>query len=206
VRAAVESGQRALHELREAERQPDGRASDDASQGTAATAKVTLDRELTWAEDTLRRLRAAASDQAKASFSQHGTDEEKLADRARALAQKGRAGDGALPGDVLDQLDGAEKAMRVARRALEDGDGERALAQQREAQRRLEMARGERDEAEDRREGNEGGRAEGKTDIPGADQHHGPDELRQRIMKGLGRSIDPRLREAVKRYAEGLLK
>ena len=33
-----------------------------------------------------------------------------------------------------------------------------------------------------------------------------PEEFRKRVLKGLGGPADPLLREAVKRYAEGLLK
>ena len=45
-----------------------------------------------------------------------------------------------------------------------------------------------------------------KQDIPGKDQHRGPAEFRRRVTEGLGGATDPVLREAVKRYAEGLLR
>jgi hypothetical protein len=73
------------------------------------------------------------------------------------------------------------------------------------------MARGERDGRERDREpkndsDSDKGPPNGKTEIPGKDAHKGPEEFRKRVLKGLGGSSDPLLREAVKRYAEGLLK
>ena len=46
----------------------------------------------------------------------------------------------------------------------------------------------------------------GKADIPGKDKYKGPEAFRKRVMEGLSGPIDPALKEAVKRYAEGLLK
>ena len=109
---------------------------------------------------------------------------------------------------MLDRLEDAERAMREAEKALRDGDGDKGLRLQKDAQRFLEMARGERDDRE--REGNrneaESKSMSRKTEIPGKDTHQGPEEFRKRVLKGLGGSSDPLLREAVKRYAEGLLK
>jgi hypothetical protein len=45
-----------------------------------------------------------------------------------------------------------------------------------------------------------------QTDIPKADAHKGPEEFRKRVIKGLGQPSGGRLKEAVKRYAEGLLR
>jgi len=46
----------------------------------------------------------------------------------------------------------------------------------------------------------------GKADIPGKDKFKGPEAFRKRVMDGLSGPVDPSLKEAVKRYAEGLLK
>ena len=44
------------------------------------------------------------------------------------------------------------------------------------------------------------------ADIPKADAHKGPEEFRKRVIKGLGQPSGGRLKDAVKRYAEGLLR
>src|SRR5262249_55408676 len=137
-----------------------------------------------------------------------GKDELRLAEKARELAKKGEGGDRSMPQEMLDRLNDAEQAMRDAQRSLGQGEGENGLRRQSDAQRLLEMARGDRDET-DRDESHgepEGKQPKGKAEIPGKDKHKGPDEFRKRVIQGLGGSSDPLLREAVKRYAEGLLK
>ena len=57
-----------------------------------------------------------------------------------------------------------------------------------------------------KREWEVGGIPAGKAEIPDKDKHKGPEDFRRRVVKGLGSSSDPRLRDAVKRYAEGLVK
>lgn len=44
------------------------------------------------------------------------------------------------------------------------------------------------------------------TEIPKADAHKGPEEFRKRVIKGLGQPTGGKYKEAVKRYAEGLLR
>jgi hypothetical protein len=44
------------------------------------------------------------------------------------------------------------------------------------------------------------------ADIPKADSHKGPEEFRRRVVKGLGQPSSGRLKDAVRRYAEGLLR
>src|SRR5262245_27743621 len=101
--------------------------------------------------------------------------------------------------------------MRQAQRALQEGDGEQGQKHQQDAQRRLEMASAERGEESAERETqneSEDGRAMSrrKADIPGKDRYKGPEDFRRRVLEGLGGSQDPVLKEAVKRYAEGLLR
>ena len=210
-REAVESGRRAMEKLGEAQRLGQQNAWSPAEEKTgreASAAKATLDRELAWAEEALDRLRRASSARARGDLQRHGKEEQKLAERARELGRKGQAGDRSLPQEMLDRLEEAEQAMREAEKALGKGEGERGLKLQRDAQRALEMAHGERDEGEReaKNEQPDGKRPTGKTDIPGKDAHKGPAEFRRRVLEGLGGSSDPLLREAVKRYAEGLLK
>jgi hypothetical protein len=112
-----------------------------------------------------------------------------------------------MPQEMLDRLNDAEQAMRDAQRAMNQGDGENGLRRQRDAQRFLEMAGGQRDESERDQSHDTNGRApKGKAEIPGKDKHKGPEDFRKRVLQGLGGPSDPLLREAVKRYAEGLLK
>jgi hypothetical protein len=210
-RDAVESGRRAVEKLGEAQRlgeQSGGFPPDDKAGKEAGAAKSTLDRELAWAEQALDKLRAASSARAKGDLQRHGKEESKLAERAKELGQKGQGGDRSLPQEMLDRLEEAEQAMRDAEKALAKGDGEKGLRLQQDAQRSLEMARGERDESdrEGKNEAPESKQPNGKADIPNKDAHKGPEEFRRRVLKGLGGSSDPLLREAVKRYAEGLLK
>ncbi len=122
--------------------------------------------------------------------------------------EKGQSGERSLPQDVMEKLGEAGQAMREAERALQEGKGEDGLKHQQNAQRLLEMARGERAE-DSQRDGSKDsteGRMSKDTDIPGKEKHKGPEDFRRRVMKGLGKPSDPVLREAVKRYAEGLLR
>jgi hypothetical protein len=209
-RDAVESGRRAVQKLGDAQRaaeQSGGFFPEDKAGRDAAAAKPTLERELAWAEEALEKLRRASSSRAKPDLQRLGKEEQRLAEKARDLGKKGEAGDRSMPQEMLDRLNDAEQAMRDAQRALGQGDGENGLRKQRDAQRLLEMAAGQHDEPEREasREG-EGKNPKGKADIPGKDKHKGPEEFRKRVLQGLGGSSDPLLREAVKRYAEGLLK
>jgi hypothetical protein len=207
-RDAVESGKRAMEKLAEASRLADqGFVPDDRNGRAAKAAQSPMERELAWAQEALSKLRGAASDRAKGDLQRHGQGEKKLADRARELAQKGDSGDRSMPQEMLDRLEDAERAMREAEKALREGNGEKALKLQWDAQRFLEMAHGERDDRSDERSAEEDGKGiKGTAEIPNKDAHKGPEEWRRRVLKGLGGSSDPTLREAVKRYAEGLLK
>ena len=42
--------------------------------------------------------------------------------------------------------------------------------------------------------------------IPGAKEHKGPEEFRRRVVQGLGQQGGGNIKEAVRRYAEGLLR
>ena len=141
-------------------------------------------------------------------------------------------GDGFFPGLLAERLpDGvavgldaspaflaaAEERLHplidAGRVRLGEGNGERGLRHQKDAQRLLEMAREQGEEAHEGESGEREGVKEGDSkqlartaEIPGKDRHKGPQEFRRRVMEGLGSSGDPVLREAVKRYAEGLLR
>ncbi len=213
---AVESGKRASQSLGEAKRAGDqnkGFFPEERAGREASKARETIERELAWAEDALEKLRKTSSERAKGDLSKAGKGEQRLAERARELSKKGEKGDRSLPQEMLDRLGEAEQAMRDAEKSLGEGNGERGLRHQKDAQRLLEMAREQGEEAHEGESGEREGVKEGdskqlarKAEIPGKDRHKGPQEFRRRVMEGLGSSGDPVLREAVKRYAEGLLR
>ncbi|MBX3224345.1 MAG: DUF4175 family protein [Labilithrix sp.] len=209
---AVESGRSALGALDEAKRaasrQRFGRFGDPGAEKTVDEARRQLEAEVKWAEDKLEQLRRRAAQRAAPELREHGDTEGKLGERARELAKKGRDQE-ALPPAALDALRDAEEAAHEAARALREGDADKGLAKQREAQQKLEMARDALGDGEGDRDGsnNDGDRmARDHTDIPKADSHKGPEEFRRRVIKGLGQPAGGKYKDAVKRYAEGLLR
>lgn len=212
VADAVQSGRRAMNALEEAEKaaKREGRFGDATPETITKEAKRTIEGELSWTEKKLDQLRKRASSRAGSELHDQGQEERKLADRASELARKGEKQE-AMPKSAIDALEEAERAAREAATALEEGDGERGLARQREAQQKLESARDALGDGDG--EGSRGGSEsdDGRVDvggggIPKADAHKGPEELRRRILKGLGQPSGSGLKGAVKRYAEGLLR
>ena len=213
LRDAVENGKKASQALKDAKQvgdQPNQFSQEQAAGREAGSAREALERELAWAEDALEKLRRASSANAKADLEKASKAEQRLADRARDLGKKGESGDRSLPQDMLDRLNDAEQSMHDAEKALKEGDGDRGTRHQKEAQRLLEMARDQQsDEEEGESEGTRDGeskRPAKRTEIPDKGKHKGPEDFRRRVIEGLGGSADPLLRDAVKRYAEGLLK
>jgi hypothetical protein len=213
---AVKSGRGAMAALDQAER---AKMDPGNVQRESKRAASVLAPELSWAERALERMKRAASARAGDELRGAAPRESGLADRTKAIAHEGQHGPGALDAPTLDLLQAAEDAMRQAAGALGSADGDRAVGRQREAQRLLEMARADADAddgAGDRPEGDDAAHSERDADgrgdlarrgnVPGADAFKGPDAFRRRVVEGLGGSADPRLRDAVRRYAEGLLK
>jgi hypothetical protein len=131
-----------------------------------------------------------------------------MAERAHQLAEKGRD-QGAMPAPALESLEGAAGSAREASRALKGSAAERGQELQREAQRQLDAAQEAlgmtRDS--DPNEGDNGERPSREhADIPNADAHKGPEEFRRRVIKGLGQPASGQLKDAIRRYAEGLLR
>jgi hypothetical protein len=207
---AVGSGRLATAALEEAKRAAArerwGRFG-DASERTIDEAKKSLEAELKWAEDKLEELRKKAAQRAGPELKEHGDAEGKLAERARDLAKKGRDQE-ALPPAALEALAGAEQAAREAANALKQGDVERGLQRQRDAQQKLELAKEALGDGDPEHSGEDGerGASQDHAEIPKADAHKGPEEFRKRVIKGLGQPSGGRLKDAVKRYAEGLLR
>jgi hypothetical protein len=178
--------------------------------------RAKLEREIGWAQQLLEQQRRAASDKARPDIERAAGAEQQLARRTDQLGHKGRGGDAPLPKAMLGLLDEAAQSMHEASRALRDTQLQPAAERQRQAQRLLEMAReiqGSRDSDEPpsgsettEQQGNSGSLSGGPVDIPRAEQFHGPDSFRRRVLEGLGGSRDPHLKNAVRRYAEGLLR
>lgn len=190
-------------------------------------ARKDLEREHRWVQEQLERFRKAASERARDKLREASKSESEMADRTEDLAERARSGDNPLPRSTMDMLKEAQDAMREASRALGRADGEEAMTRQREAQRLLEMASESLDESsasndasssskskppkpeaepKDEQEGEGKDVATGRVDIPSADQFKGPEAFRKRVVEGLSQPADPSLREAVRRYAEGLLR
>ncbi len=208
---AVKAGKEAVQALRDAKKLADEARrmfGDDPVGKEAQKAAEAVDREVAWAEEALHELRKSAEARAKEQLEKSGAREKSLGDRARALAKKGESGDSSMPEDTLEQLGDAEREMAKASRALGEGKGDEGLEHQRKAQRLLEMARGERrgEGGESSSEPGDGKEIAKNAEVPGKDKHRGPEDFRRRVVEGLGGSSDPALKDAVRRYAEGLLK
>jgi hypothetical protein len=207
---ALKSGQSAIGSLDEAKRMLDRSGWRNALarlQGDGVEeARRTLGSEAAWVEEKLRQMRQRREQRARGELRQAGEDEEKLADRARNLEEQARD-TGSLPDEALGALGAAERAAHEAANALVQGEGERGLERQREAQRQLEAARRDVQGSEDNR-GGEGGNGEEFEDqrvgIPSG--HKGPEEFRQRVLKGIAQPAAGPVRDAWRRYAEGLLR
>ena len=208
---AVQSGRSAVAALEEARRAAQrerwGHSPNDAQERTIEESKKTLEQELKWAEEKLEELRKKAAQRAGPELRDDGEQESKLADKAREIGKKGRDQE-ALPPTALEALEAAEQAAKEAANALKQGDAEKGLERQREAQQKLEMAKEALGDGEgERGEGDrDGTMSQDHADIPKADAHKGPEEFRKRVIKGLGQPSGGRLKDAVKRYAEGLLR
>jgi hypothetical protein len=171
-----------------------------------------LDAEEKWAEKELDQMRKRAAARARRQLEQGGREEGQLAGRARDLGQKAHEQE-ALPESAIGSIEDAEHAARQAAEALEQGDADKGLERQRQAQRSLEAARQQLqgyDDDSGSAPSPEGGDGRGPTrapvDIPNAKEHKGPEEFRKRVVQGLGQPASGALKDAVRRYAEGLLR
>lgn len=207
---AVQSGRSALGALdearRAAQRERFSRFGEPSAERSVEEARRGLEQELKWAEEKLEELRKKAAQRANPELREHGDTEGKIADKARELAKKGR--DREAPEGAIDALQDAAEAAREAARHLKDGDVERGQKKQRDAQQKLEQAREALGDGSEGGSGDDGDRHDPRehADIPKAEAHKGPEEFRKRVIKGLGQPSNGRLKDAVKRYAEGLLR
>jgi hypothetical protein len=211
---AVQSGRSSLGSLDEAKKilQKGAWLEDPGGEEQARIEEVhrKLDAEEKWAEEALKQMRKRAAERARTQLEEGGEEEGKLADRAHELGQ--RAGDkGSLPEQAVESIVEAEHAARQAGQALKDGEADKGLEHQREAQRALEQAREQLEGDEDpgapsSDEGDKGARSKAPVAIPNAGEHKGPEEFRRRVVRGLGQPASGALKDAVHRYAEGLLR
>ena len=173
--------------------------------------KRKLEAEEKWAEEALRLMRQRAAERARKQLEEGGDEEGKLADRARELGERGRD-KGSLPDKAVESIEDAERAARQAAQALKQGDPDKGLERQREAQRDLEQAheqlQGDEQESPSSSEQEGDGKSASKKPvaIPDAKDHKGPEEFRRRVVHGLGQPSSGSLKDAVHRYAEGLLR
>jgi len=210
---ATQSGRSSLGSLDEAKKMlqkgswledPDGE-----EQKKVDDARRKLEAEEKWAEQQLAQSRRSAAERARKQLQEGGEEEGKLAERARDLGQRSRDR-GSLPDQAAEAVEDAEHAARQAAEALKQGDADRGLERQREAQRDLEKARQqlEGDDqdtgSESTKEGDDRQPGHQPVKIPG--DHKGPDEFRRRVVRGLGQPASGALKDAVHRYAEGLLR
>jgi hypothetical protein len=210
---AAAGGQRAVGALDEAKRALDvggWRASREAAK-RLESARKTIDEEQKWAESAERESRRRSAQRVKDPLAKLGDSEEAMGGRARSLAEK--AGEASsLPDQVIDSIESAERAARRAADSLRQGEGEGGLAKQRDAQRALEAAnetlRGDSEESSaSAQAGERGGAAAGENvAIPSSADHKTPEAFRRRVVRGLGSGSNSNLRDALRRYAEGLLR
>lgn len=161
--------------------------------------------------DTLRNMQKElaknAGERAKPGLEKAAGDEARLAERAKQLAERGAGGDGAMPDKMLESLKEAEAAMRRAEQAFRESNTKQGAEEQRVAQRHLELAR-ENDGNEDGQSDDDGdsGRMAQNAEVPGKDKHRDPEAFRKRVTDGMSKPADARLREAIRKYTEGLIK
>jgi len=216
---AASTGRASLDAMDEAKRTAErerwngllGSSSDDGDSTSKrlADARKKLEPEVKWAEEQIARLRKKAAGRKATELSEDGDEEQRLAERAGDLGRERRDRQ-ALPEAALAPLEQAARAGQEAAAALKGGDVDRALERQREAQHQLEMAK----EALGSDQGDVGGDGDGdktsleRVDIPTTDADKGKDaeQFRRRVLKGLSESAGGRQKDAVRRYAEGLLR
>jgi hypothetical protein len=209
---ALQSGRSAVGSLDEAKRLLErGKwMSDPTGERLNAVdeARHKMEAEARWAEDQVREMHRRAAERARGDLQEGSEEEQKLADRARDLAERGLQS-GALPQEAIEAIGAAERSAREAAEALKHGEGERGLERQRQAQRDLEAARGALQGTEESRvgaaeESPAAPNGAGTVEIPKT--HKGPDEFRRRVMRGFTEPAGGSIQGAWRRYAEGLLR
>ncbi|MCC6522971.1 MAG: DUF4175 family protein [Polyangiaceae bacterium] len=209
---AIRRGDEAVRALGAAEKaaREDAAGSDRELGARAGASQSEVERHV---EDTKRDLSEAqrrASEAAKDELGHAAKRERALADKARELRDKSAGGEAALPEALLRKLEEAGATMDQAAEELEQGRGAEGTERQREAQRMLEsMMPDDRDGGEHPKDGAEDaddGPVGGHVPVPGKGKSEDADAFRKRVLDGLSGPVSPGLRDALRRYAEGLLR
>ena len=137
-----------------------------AQLGMVADARRKIEAEARWAEEQVHETHRRAGERARSELQQGGVEEEKLAEQARDLAQRGRDSS-SLPQEAIEAIGAAEQAAREAAEALKQGDGDRGLDRQREAQRALEQAESAMQGSEENRDERSNGETDGRAPVAG---------------------------------------
>jgi hypothetical protein len=220
LKDAVDSGRHGKSELDDAAKKAKTSSSFEyLDEEALSDARAELDRDLAWAEQALGRAEKSASEKAQPGLQDSSGRERSLADRAANLAGRGNHGEIALPEDLADALGKAEGLMRDAAKELGAGHGEQGLSLQRDAQRLLEQTNNgqsnpgesESKDQQPQQSPKDSSDSKGKqmrtdADVPRPDSTARASDLRRRILEGLAKEKSGRLSDAVRRYAEGLLK
>jgi hypothetical protein len=206
---AVEQGMKAIASLERAQKQggeaPNG--SSDRSIGEAAgDARDKLRDVMERAERAREEMQDHANDNARDKLEGAAKREQQLAERARELRKQSEDSEAPLPQQNLERLREAAEAMDRAARSLERGRGHKGQAEQREAQRLLEMAQPEQEQEPSKSNDGDGKDFARDADVPPENRDERADAFRKRVTEGLGRKAPPHLREALRRYTEGLLR
>jgi hypothetical protein len=129
LKDTVESGRHARSELADAAKRSSGSPAFEAlDEGALSEARAELERDLTWAEQSLARAQKSAGEKAQAGLEESSGRERALAERAANLSGRGNHGEIALPQDLADALGKAEGLMRDAAKELAAGHGEQGLS------------------------------------------------------------------------------
>jgi hypothetical protein len=168
-----------------------------------------VQKEQDWIDDVLEKLRDQAAQKAGEQVKKVSPREKGLGDKAGEIAEQSEK-KAPLPEEIKNLLEEAQKKMDEASEDLKNGDAQKGLEKQREAQKLLErardMAKGEDPEQPSSGENGQQIDPDEKLDIPKAEDHKGPEAFRKRVLDGLGGgSASPKLQEAIKKYAEGLI-
>lgn len=207
---AIEAGKEALNRLEKAQQ-----SKDPFSEATRRAAKQAADRlspEVKWTEDAQKAMQQALKN--KLDLDRSAEREKGLAEKTKDLLNRGKQGQ-LTPEEVAKHLEQAESRMKDAAKAMKSGDVNKALEGQREAQKLLDDARHSTENGDEKSADNQhnegkdhGGKNidTGPAPIPKADEHKGPEEFRKRVLDGLSQPTNPRLRDAIQRYSEKLLR
>jgi hypothetical protein len=216
LKDAKQSADSAKQQLGTANSRSDG---GNVSKGAIERAERELAKQGEWVEELLKKARERKSARAKEALERSGKREQELAERAQNISGRGSHGEAALPGEVAEALDRAEGLMREAAQQLSQGNGDKALELQREAQRLLDQNDDDAKNDEPKDGGkdadqpppkdghdSERGSMSQEAGVPGRGKNQKAEDFRKRVLEGLSRDKGGKLGPAVKRYAEGLLK